>query len=180
MIGTLWKMCNRRTDGQTDRRTDRSVLRATWSQLKMDLKGTYIPTHPDVRNTRTTIVLLRRLKLWENWPCYDNSALYLSKRKTTSEILRTTEVFPMNVSLVSKLSMQLLPIESPLCGSGSVWAPSFRCWWRAVDGICRAVMKWARSTCQADHPSCTAPGLRLNGGPAIMEISPPRPARKIH
>ena len=34
MTGTLWKRCNRRTDRWTDRRRDRSVLRAAWSHLK--------------------------------------------------------------------------------------------------------------------------------------------------
>ena len=32
--GTLWNRCHRWTDGQTDARSDRSVIRAAWSQLK--------------------------------------------------------------------------------------------------------------------------------------------------
>ena len=35
MTGTLWKRCDRKMDAQTDRWTDRSILRAAWSQLKM-------------------------------------------------------------------------------------------------------------------------------------------------
>ena len=38
MRGTLWKRCNRQTDWQTER----SVLRAAWSQLKMSLLRTLL------------------------------------------------------------------------------------------------------------------------------------------
>ena len=34
MRGTLWKSCDGRTDGRTDRQTEISVLRPAWSQLK--------------------------------------------------------------------------------------------------------------------------------------------------
>ena len=34
MTGTWWKRCHRQTDGQTDGRTDWTILRAAWSQLR--------------------------------------------------------------------------------------------------------------------------------------------------
>ena len=90
MTGTLWKRCNRRTDGLTDRRTDRiSVLGAAWSQLKA-LWGVFQSVH-QLWNGRSNNPALRT-------DIQDMQCMYFKICRHTQKVLPYNKVFCINMN----------------------------------------------------------------------------------